>query len=255
MALGLVSTRASGLKSQFGTMGKPFNAGVAAQNGIEAALLARRGLVSRTAAVDGSQGFGPTHHGAGDMAGFEGLGRDWWMIGVRHKFHACCHGIHAALEAAGGIEAAPGEIAALEVAIHPRWLSVCNIAAPRSGLEAKFSYRVALALRLCGQDTARPGSFSDAACADPAIVALAARISVRPDERLGETQARLHLRRRDGGESLHVHDLASDPGLEARAARLRAKAVSLLGKARAARLRALIESAAAPAALAAEIGG
>ena len=39
-ALSLVGTRASGLKSQFGTMGKPFNAGVAASNGVEAALLA-----------------------------------------------------------------------------------------------------------------------------------------------------------------------------------------------------------------------
>jgi 2-methylcitrate dehydratase PrpD len=32
-ALSLVATRASGLKSQFGSMGKPFNAGVAASNG------------------------------------------------------------------------------------------------------------------------------------------------------------------------------------------------------------------------------
>ena len=36
-ALGLVSTRASGIKSQFGTMGKPYHAGMAASNGIEAA--------------------------------------------------------------------------------------------------------------------------------------------------------------------------------------------------------------------------
>ncbi len=32
-ALAIVSTRASGLKSQFGTMGKPYNAGLAAANG------------------------------------------------------------------------------------------------------------------------------------------------------------------------------------------------------------------------------
>ena len=41
-ALGLASTRASGLKSQFGTMGKPFNAGMAAANAIEACGLAAR---------------------------------------------------------------------------------------------------------------------------------------------------------------------------------------------------------------------
>ncbi|NCF10411.1 MAG: MmgE/PrpD family protein, partial [Gammaproteobacteria bacterium] len=46
-ALGLVATRASGLKSQFGTMGKPFHAGMAAANGVEAATLAAHGFVSR----------------------------------------------------------------------------------------------------------------------------------------------------------------------------------------------------------------
>ena len=45
-ALSLVSTRASGLKSQFGSMGKPYNAGLAAANGVEAAELARRGFLS-----------------------------------------------------------------------------------------------------------------------------------------------------------------------------------------------------------------
>ena len=45
-AFGIVSTRASGLKSQFGTMGKPFHAGIAASNGIEAAKLAKLGFIS-----------------------------------------------------------------------------------------------------------------------------------------------------------------------------------------------------------------
>ncbi len=60
-ALSLVSTRASGLKSQFGTMGKPFNAGIAAANGIEAASLAKRGFVSCDDGLTGVQGFVDTH--------------------------------------------------------------------------------------------------------------------------------------------------------------------------------------------------
>ena len=44
MAFGIIGTRASGLKSQFGTMGKPYNAGIAASNGVEAAALAGRGF-------------------------------------------------------------------------------------------------------------------------------------------------------------------------------------------------------------------
>jgi 2-methylcitrate dehydratase PrpD len=58
-ALGLVSTRASGIKSQFGTMGKPFHAGMAASNGIEAAKLSKLGFVSREDGIECEQGFFP----------------------------------------------------------------------------------------------------------------------------------------------------------------------------------------------------
>ena len=60
-ALSLVATRASGLKSQFGSMGKPFNAGLAASNGVEAAALAARGFVSCDDGVGGPQGFVDAH--------------------------------------------------------------------------------------------------------------------------------------------------------------------------------------------------
>jgi 2-methylcitrate dehydratase PrpD len=88
MALGLASTRASGLKGQFGTMGKPLNAGLAASTGVEAALWARHGVTSDTRGLEGPQGFGPTHHGAGAAGALDGLGRDWLFEGVHHKFHA-----------------------------------------------------------------------------------------------------------------------------------------------------------------------
>src|SRR5690606_29687183 len=60
-AIGLCATRASGLKSQFGTMGKPYNAGVAAANGVEAARLASLGMNSADDGLMGLQGFVPTH--------------------------------------------------------------------------------------------------------------------------------------------------------------------------------------------------
>ena len=59
-SIGIASTRASGLKSQFGTMGKPFNAGIAAANGIEACLLAKSGFVSRPDGLECLQGFSDT---------------------------------------------------------------------------------------------------------------------------------------------------------------------------------------------------
>lgn len=229
-ALGLTATRAAGLKAQFGTMGKPYNAGLAASAGVEAALLVRRGFVANPDAMAGPHGFGSTHHGAGDeAAALEGLGEVWLFESVSHKFHACCHGLHAALEAARELDIAAPEIAELRVRTHPRWMSVCNQPAPTTGLGAKFSYRTVLAMAALGIDTARMESFSDALCADPRVVELRDRIRVEPDDSLTETEAALSLLRRDGGRREARHDLLAPMTLATREERVRAKAAALIG--------------------------
>ncbi len=229
-ALGLAATRAAGLKAQFGTMGKPYNAGLAASGGAEAALLASRGFESNPGALEGEYGFGATHHGAGDeAAAVDGLGERWLFEQVSHKFHACCHGLHAALEAARELDVTAAEIAALRVRTHPRWMSVCNQPAPTTGLGAKFSYSTVLAMQALGHDTARLESYSDAVCADPALRALRERIDVEADAGLTETEAVVDLVRHDGGRASARHDLLAPMSLAARESRLRAKAAALIG--------------------------
>ena len=100
-ALSLVATRASGLKSQFGTMGKPFNAGIAAANGVEAANFAKRGFVSREDGIAGAQGFVATHSDGPDTesARLEPPPQRWIFEDNKYKLHACCHGTHAMIEA------------------------------------------------------------------------------------------------------------------------------------------------------------
>jgi 2-methylcitrate dehydratase PrpD len=232
--LGLAATRAAGLKAQFGTMGKPYNAGSAAMPGVEAAQLVQRGFVSAAGAMEGEFGFGTSHHGAGDMgAALDGLGEIWLFEDVSHKFHACCHGLHAALEAARDLDIAAPEIAEMHVATHPRWISVCNQPAPDTGLGAKFSYTTVLAMQALGYDTALPASFGDATCFDPRLLALRRKIDVVADDSLRETEAVLTILRRDGVRRQARHDLQSPmaPGL--REARVRAKAGALIGESRA----------------------
>src|SRR5205823_13817303 len=55
-ALAIAASEASGLKENFGTMVKPLHAGLAARNGVVAALLARAGMIASAAAIDGPQG-------------------------------------------------------------------------------------------------------------------------------------------------------------------------------------------------------
>ncbi|MDU8929694.1 MmgE/PrpD family protein [Alisedimentitalea sp. MJ-SS2] len=252
-ALGLVATRASGLKSQFGTSAKPFNAGLSASNGVEAAQMARLGMEARLGALEGPLGFGPTHHGEAVEEAFDGIGEAWRFETVSHKFHACCHGLHAVLEAAAGLDVAPDAIAAVRVETHPRWMSVCNQAAPETGLGAKFSYSTVLAMHFLGHDTARLESYSDGLCGDAHVRALRGRVEVSANEDVGEMQARLAVETR-AGEVLHAfHDLDVPMALKDRRAKIAAKAAALLGTTRAQRIETLVETRAAPRELAAEL--
>jgi 2-methylcitrate dehydratase PrpD len=52
MAFGLAASMASGLRQNFGTMTKPFHAGLAASNGVLAALLAQRGFTAHESAIE-----------------------------------------------------------------------------------------------------------------------------------------------------------------------------------------------------------
>ena len=232
-ALGIAATRASGLKSQFGTMGKPFHAGMAAANGIEAATLAAAGFVSNPDGIDTVQGFSATHAGGAEADPLAGLGEDWLFESVQHKFHACCHGTHATLEALGALRQdhglRPDDVAAVEATVHPLFLRVCNIAEPTTGLEAKFSLRLTAAMALAGEDTAMLASFSDEACRRADLVALRDRVSVETDGDMPEPLARVRVETRDGGTLEASHDINAQMPIDARRARVRAKAGSLLG--------------------------
>ncbi len=222
-AIGLAATGASGLKGQFGTMGKPLNAGLAARCGVESVLWAQAGLTSDP---DALAQFGVTHHGVGDDSAWD-VSEPWKVARVSHKFHACCHGLHAMLEALRGVE---GDLAAVTVHTHPRWMSVCNKPAPQTGLETKFSYRMAAALALSGRDTSDIMQFSDAAADDPALHVLRDAVTVVADDNLTETQARVEVAFADGRTDARTHDLAKPLTHEVRETRLRNKARALLGR-------------------------
>lgn len=235
-ALGLAATRASGLKSQFGTMGKPYNAGIAAETGIEAADLAGRGFTSSALGMSGPQGFGPTHAGAGEEEAIEGLGAIWRMESVSHKFHACCHGLHATIEAFRALGLGADEVMAVKIRTHPRWLTVCNNPAPQTGLGAKFSYRHVAAMVLAGVETSAIVSFSDEMAQRPDLVALRDLVAVEGEPRLSEMEARVEVTMIGGEIRSGSFDLDAPMSLDERGRNLRLKAEGLLGATRAAAL-------------------
>jgi 2-methylcitrate dehydratase PrpD len=229
-ALSLVATRASGLKSQFGTMGKPFNAGLAASNGVEAAELAERGFISCDDGLGGPQGFIDAHVDHADEArAWEAPAGVFLFEDVKHKLHACCHGLHAAIEAIGGAKLDPERVEALHIRTNPRWLRVCDIKQPRTGLEAKFSYALTAGMVLHGVDTSADRAYTEDLCRDPRLIAFLPRVTVEGDEAIAVTGAAIEAQIAGRGPVKAEHDLAVRSAPEALARGLRAKAAALLG--------------------------
>ncbi len=142
-AIGLCATRASGLRSQFGTMGKPYNAGIAASTGVECAQLARLGMTSALDGLTGPQGFLDTHSDATHVGDAFDLppAQGFLFDDNKYKFHACCHGTHAMIEGLLAVRPAGltlDDVAGVTLLTSPRWLSVCDKKAPTTGLEVKF---------------------------------------------------------------------------------------------------------------------
>ncbi|KIT18186.1 MmgE/PrpD family protein [Jannaschia aquimarina] len=225
-ALALCASRAAGLKAQFGTDGKPLNAGFAAQAGIDCAHL---GAAGATAPAEAIESYGATHAGQGATPPSGPR-----FHAVRHKLHACCHGLHAALEAYRSLS--PDDLSSIVVTTHPRWLSVCNQPAPTTGLGAKFSYRHALALAASGHDTSDPESFSDALTRDAGVVAMRDRVCVETDDSLADTAARVNV---DG--TVAAHDLADPMPLDELSGRIRSKVGKLVGEETAGRIGGAVE--------------
>ncbi|HEY6393912.1 MAG TPA: MmgE/PrpD family protein, partial [Candidatus Binataceae bacterium] len=193
-ALGLAGTQAAGLKSGFGTMAKPLHAGRAASNGLLSALAARGGYTANPAIIETQQGFAATHAGAKPWR--EVIDRYAGRFLIREtlfKYHASCYLTHAPIQAAEQIRTLhrldPTTIDDVELRVSPALLGVCNIEAPQTGLEAKFSLRATTAMALLGEDTSNLDTFSDAKVTEPDVVALRDRVRVVPVEKVPSTRA------------------------------------------------------------------
>ncbi len=177
VALGIAGTQAAGLKSQFGTMCKPFHAGRASQNGLMAARLAARGFSSRSDLLECVQGFAATHGpDFSPEAALAAPEKGFHLFANLFKYHAACYMTHAPIECARQMRRdhapTPDSIAAIALRLDAGCDRICNIPAPVDGLQSKFSLRQTVAMALAGVDTASLGAYSEKNAHDPALIRL-----------------------------------------------------------------------------------
>lgn len=156
-ALSLGASMASGTKGQFGTPAKPFHAGMAARNAVEAAFLAAEGLRGRLDILEGEQGFLEMFGGA-EPKGYDSAEiaatREHTIetVGVMPKLHPCCGSTHlivdAVLDLMRETDVDPDAIVSAEC--HVGIANYRNLAysEPKDEMQARFSMQYCLALAL-----------------------------------------------------------------------------------------------------------
>jgi 2-methylcitrate dehydratase PrpD len=200
-ALGIGGTQSSGLKRVFGTMCKPFHAGRAAQSGLMAAMLARKGFTSAEDILEGPQGFFECLKGKAndDIAGM--LGMTWDVINLSQKYHASCHATHSPLEAAMNLvndeRLALSEIKSICIHSSQLALDAAGKREPASGLEGKFSISYCVANALLRSQTGTQ-AFSDEMVRDPEIRRLMEKITVVHDPEMKALEAVVEIETMDG---------------------------------------------------------
>jgi len=191
-ALGLAGTQSSGLWAfnADGAMSKRFHPGRAAQSGLLAATLARRGFTGPGQILEAEDG--GFCRATSDDVHFEkitdGLGEVFETQDVCIKPYACCGSIHSSIDAALDIRANPDfavedidEIAALGsevVRIQTGWDYQ-----PSTVLAAQMSLKYCVAAALIDGDCSAE-QFTPERITDEALVALANRITFEVDPEL-----------------------------------------------------------------------
>jgi 2-methylcitrate dehydratase PrpD len=209
-ALAIAASEASGLKENFGTMVKPLHAGLAARNGVLAALLASRGLTASAQAFEGPQGFLAAMDSESDALAdaIADLGARWEILdtGITVKLYPSCAGTHPTLDAILDLRQREGftaeDVERIDIQVDSITPTVLIYERPASGLEAKFSMPFCAAAAVVygrvGIDTFEASSLNDIR-----VMRLMPRIAMRVDPSLDAsgpplTQARIAIQLRGG---------------------------------------------------------
>ena len=191
-------------------MSKPFHSGKAAMHGVMSANLASRGFIARPDAIEASEGFLYTHANAVDESALAVEPGRFLILDTIFKRHAACMLTHSSLDnmlaLRGEQGVAPEQIREVKLEVHSSTLHVCNIQQPKTGLEAKFSFRVACAMALLGDDTADIDAYTAERATSPAVVSLRDRIGVTARDDLPGGTQRAIVTLQDGRTLTLDHD-------------------------------------------------
>jgi 2-methylcitrate dehydratase PrpD len=166
-AYGLAASLSGGLRENFGTMTKPFQAGHAAESGLQSTELAALGWTAAEQILEADRGFFHAFGGSYDPAAIMGrLGKPWIFTspGISLKPYPSGSLTHPAMTEmmrlieANNIQAA--QVEKVDVGANHNMTTTLLHHNPKTGLECKFSMEFCIAILLL-QRKAGLGEFAD----------------------------------------------------------------------------------------------
>ena len=187
IAFGLAASNSGGLRENFGTMTKPYQAGHAAQSGLVSAELVALGWTAAEQILEADRGFFHAAGGSFDPSDIMNrLGDPWTFAspGVSLKPYPSGSLTHPAMTelarliAANNIQAS--RVEKVDIGANHNMTTTLLHHGPKTGLEAKFSMEFCLAILLI-ERKAGLGQFSDKVVQRPDVQAMMRRINFYVD--------------------------------------------------------------------------
>jgi 2-methylcitrate dehydratase PrpD len=180
--LGLAAAQSSGLRENFGTMTKPFQAGHAAEGGVVASDLIALGWTAADNILEAQRGFFHAEGGGFDATVMERLGRPWTLVspGVSIKPFPSGSLSHPGMTLLQQLirrqHVRAEDVAQLRVGASRQMLNTLLRHDPKTGLEAKFSMEFCMAILLVTGGTAGLADFQDAVVRRPDVQDMIRRV-------------------------------------------------------------------------------
>jgi 2-methylcitrate dehydratase PrpD len=217
-ALGIAASGAAGIQRQQGSMVKPFHAGNAARNGVEAALLAQQGFTGDHAIIEAPRGFCDTFFGAGTCdyeKMLSGIGRPYFLEspGLGLKMHPCSAPQFLAADAALQLKREHridfADVGKIEVSIPPMRHQRHFHAEVSTGLRGKFAINYVVALCVL-EGKLDNETFTDGKANDPLVQQALGKVHVIIDDSIPEpgTYCPVTIQLKNGARLSHTARIA-----------------------------------------------
>jgi 2-methylcitrate dehydratase PrpD len=185
-AMGIAGSLAGGLlefaRSGTGAMVKRLHLGRAAESGVLAASLASEGFTGPQSVLEGPFGYLSVFCGEHDLAALtHGLGNEYATLRIMLKRFPCHITAHTSVQAIEDLRAehkfSGDDVATIAIAGTEKMATINNIPRPADLMLAQYSIPFCVALAHF-RNPRDPRSFNAKAVTDPAILALAARVTM-----------------------------------------------------------------------------